>query len=105
MGQSLYYAMAVFNLILQGFGISLISGFGMVTSVLHCIKFWKLERKTIFDCLLLMCIVYSFICLIFTFLLVSLSAFLDHQGIHSNSHMTFLPFFMFGDYVGTEGSV
>ena len=49
----------VFALILQGFGVSLISTFGVLTSILHCLKFRRLKRKTIFDEILLMCIVFS----------------------------------------------
>ena len=40
------------------------------------------------------------IALLFSVLLVSVSAFLDQPGIHSNTHMTMLPFFMFGLYIG-----
>jgi len=94
----------VLALLAHGVGLALVAIIGLMSNILHFIKFYKSMKRTIFDKILLQGMVFNVLALIFGFFLTSLSLMLDHHDIHSNSHIALSQVYIFGAYVGLGGS-
>lgn len=65
--------------------------------------FYQASRD-VYDWILLQCMAFNVIALIFGFLLTPLSLFFEHHQVHSNSHTGLTHLNIFGSYVGLVSS-
>ena len=56
--------------------------------------------REVYDWIVLQCMAFNVIALIFGFLLTSLALLLEHHEVHSNSHTGLTHLNIFGSYVG-----
>jgi len=90
--------------LVHGVGLALISILGLITNILHFIKFSKSIKRDIFDKILLQCMVFNVVAVIFGFFLTSFTLLLEHHEVHSNFHTSLTQLNIFGTYVGLGGS-
>jgi len=91
--------------LLEGVGLAFVVIITLICNILHFIKFYKSMKRTIFDKILLQCMVFNVLALIFGFFSTSVALMLNHYKIHSNSHIGLSQVYIFGEYVGLQGSI
>jgi len=94
----------MFSFIVSGLGIAFLCIIGISGIVAYFVQYAKMKTpSSLFDFLLLVSMVYSLICLIAGFGLLSLAHMFDHMEKHSNTHVQLMPLLLFLATCSTVG--